>query len=451
MEPSTGKAMVMSGISTVSTKQRRIAELAKQMQGKALTSLSHHIDLQWLIEAHRRTRKDGAVGVDGQTASEYAKDLEVNLRSLLDRSKSGRYRAPSIRRVHIPKDERKTRPIGIPTFEEKVLQRAYVMLLEPVYEQEFKDFSYGFRPGRSPHDAVKALRGALQKLGGGWVLDVDVKAFFDSLDRRILRDILRRRVTDGVVVRMVGKWLNAGVLDGGVTSYPVKGTPQGGVISPLLANIYLHEVLDTWWEEVVRPRLYGRAHLVRYADDFVIAFELEEDALRVRKVLPKRFAKYGLSLNEEKTRMVPFGRPKGRSGVDTERPGTFDFLGFTHYWARSRKGYWVVKQRTSRKRLARAIKATGQWLRKVRHLPIRAQAEGLRRKLRGHYQYYGVVGNYEALARFYREVVWRWRKWLGRRSQKARLRLDKFWRMLAHASLPLPFVVHSTSRSAAKP
>ena len=272
---------------TISTRQRKIAELARQAPELGITSLNHHIDLDWMQEAYRRTRKDGAVGVDGQTAEEYAEHLDENLQSLLDRAKSGRYRAPAVRRVHIPKGEGKTRPIGIPSFEDKVLQRAVAMVLEPIYEQDFLDCSYGFRPGRSAHQALGADRDQLMAMGGGWVVELDVQGFYDTLDKRQLREFVGHRVRDGVVLRLIGKWLNAGVLEDGAVTYPETGTPQGGVISPLLANIYLHEVLDGWFERDVKPRLKGRAFLVRYADDAVFGFAYEEDARRVLDVLPK--------------------------------------------------------------------------------------------------------------------------------------------------------------------
>src|SRR5580658_2463382 len=235
---------------TISTKLERIAKLAQCMRDKPLTTLAHHIDLQWLREAYRRTRKDGATGVDGQTAEQYAINLEDNLRSLLDRAKSGTYRAPPVRRVHIPKGTgSETRPIGIPTFEDKVLQRAVAMMLEPIYEQDFLDCSYGFRPGRSAHDALRYLWEQTMEMRGGWVLEIDIRKFFDTLDHAHLRGILRRRVRDGVLLRLIGKWLNAGVLEDGTLSFPDAGSPQGGVISPILAHVYLHEVLDVWFEE----------------------------------------------------------------------------------------------------------------------------------------------------------------------------------------------------------
>ncbi len=252
----------------VSTKQRRIAELAKIHPEVSFTSLAHHIDLRWLYEAYQRTRKDAAVGVDGQTAGEYAKDLGDNLRNLLERAKAGTYVAPPVKRVYIPKGTAgETRPIGIPSFEDKVLQRAVQMVLEPLYEQEFLDCSYGFRPGRSAHAALQALWDGLMEMGGGYIIDLDIRKFFDTLDKNHLREILKRRVRDGVLLRLIGKWLNAGVLEDGGVSYPERGTPQGGVISPLLSNIYLHDVLDRWFANVVKPRLKGNAFLIRFADD----------------------------------------------------------------------------------------------------------------------------------------------------------------------------------------
>ena len=268
----------------ISTRQQRIAQLAREAPGMAFTSLAHHIDIEWLKEAYRLTRKDGATGVDGQTARDYAANLEENLQTLLDRAKSGTYRAPPVRRVHIPKgDGSSTRPIGIPTFEDKLLQRAVVMVLEQVYEQDFLDCSYGFRPERSAHQALESFWSQMMKMGGGWVVEVDIKKFFDTLDHGHLREFLRLRVRDGVLLRLIGKWLNAGVMEAGCIANSDTGTPQGGVISPLLANVFLHEVLDKWFEREVQPRLKGRAFLVRYADDFVIGCSCEEDARRIMR------------------------------------------------------------------------------------------------------------------------------------------------------------------------
>jgi len=428
---------------TVSTKQQRIAELARQMAHKGLTSLSHRIDRDWMREAYHKTRKDGAVGVDGQTAEEYERDLEGNLQSLIDRAKSAdAYRAPAVRRVYIPKGNgRQKRPIGIPTLEDKVLQRAVVMALEPVYEQDFLECSYGFRPGRSAHQALEDLRNQLMKMGGGWVLEVDISNYFDTVEHEHLREMLRKRIRDGVLLRLIGKWLKAGVLEEGRVHYPEAGTPQGGVISPMLANIYLHEVLDTWFKDQVKPRLKGKAFLVRFADDAVMAFSDREDAQRVLAVLPKRFQKYGLKLHPEKTRLVCFSRPLSgnRRG---KGPGSFDFLGFTNYWGESRKGNWVVKQKTAGERLTRAIEKMARWCRKVRHLKVKEQHAMLALKMRGHYAYYGITGNMRSLSIFSEQVRRVWRKWLSRRSQR-RKGWDYFDKIVKHYPIPPPRIVHS--------
>jgi len=432
----------------VSTKQERIASLARQSPEMGFTSLAYLMDIEWLHEAYRRTRKNGAVGVDGQTAADYEQDLENNLRSLLDRAKSGQYFAPPVRRVHIPKagSPTETRPIGIPTLEDKVLQRAVVMLLEPVYEQDFHDGSYGFRPGRSAHEALESLWKGLMNMGGGWVLEVDIRKFFDTLDHAHLREALRHRVRDGVLLRLIGKWLNAGVMEDGSISYPEAGSPQGGVISPLLANVYLHYVLDTWFEQEVQPRLAGRAFLIRYADDFVIAFSNESDARRVMEVLPKRFGKYGLILHPEKTRLVEFRPPIDRNG-SSGKPETFDLLGFTHYWAKSRRGSWVVKRQTASKRLNRGLQAITDWCRQHRHLPIREQHQKLSEKLRGHCAYYGITGNSPMLSVFRRQVERIWRYWLSRRNRERPMTWDCFKRLLGTYPLPAAVAVHSVCRT----
>jgi RNA-directed DNA polymerase len=431
-----------SSSQTVSTKLERIATMARTMRGVALTTLAHHIDVDWLREAYRRTRKGGATGIDGQSAQQYEQRLEDNLASLLGRVKSGTYRAPPVRRVHIPKgDGSQTRPIGIPTFEDKVLQRSVVMLLEAVYEEEFYDFSYGFRPRRSAHDACEALQNATVKMAGGWVLEVDVEKFFDSVDHAHLREILGQRVRDGAIMRLIGKWLNAGVMEGLELSHPEAGTPQGGVISPLLANIYLHVVLDEWFEREVRPRLRGRAVLVRYADDFVFVFAQKEDAERVLEVLPKRFGKYGLTLHPTKTRLVAFQRPDRADG-DGEGPGTFDLLGFTHHWGLSRNGKWVVKKRTAKDRFSRALRRIAQWCRWHRHDDLEEQHRALSRKLRGHYAYFGVTSNGKAIGRLWYEATKVWRKWLSRRSQKGFVNWAMMLRLLERYPLPPPRIVH---------
>jgi len=425
----------------ISTKLERIAKLAREIRGATLKTLAHHIDVNWLREAYRRTRKDGAPGVDGVSAEQYAEHLEENLQSLLDRAKSGRYRAPPVRRVHIPKgDGTDTRPIGIPTFEDKVLQRAVAMVIGEVYEQEFHDFSYGFRPGRSAHQALQTLRTAAWQMKGGWLVEVDIKQFFDTVDHAHLRTILGRRIGDGVLLRLIGKWLNAGILEGLVLSRPDDGTPQGGVISPLLANIYLHEVLDDWFVRDVRPKLAGEAAMVRYADDVAVLFARKQDAERFLEALPKRFGKYGLTLHPDKTRMVPFQRPD-RVGPDEEGPGTFDLLGFTHVWAVSRKGFWVVKQRTAQDRFSRALRRLRAWCRWHRHDPLEAQHRALTQKLEGHYAYYGITSNGDGIKNFFCQAERAWHAALARRSQRG-FSWKKMARLLKRWPLPKPRIVH---------
>jgi group II intron reverse transcriptase/maturase len=422
----------------------------------AFTNLAHHIDIEWLHTAYDQTRKDGAVGVDGQTAADYEVNLEANLQDLLNRAKSGTYQAPPVRRVHIPKagSPNETRPLGIPTFEDKILQRAVKMVLEPVYEADFLDVSHGFRPGRGAHGALESLWKQAMKLGGDWIADVDLRKFFDTIDHGHLREFLKRRVRDGVILRLIGKWLNAGVLEDGAFTTSEAGTPQGGVISPLLANIVLHYVLDEWFERDVRPRLKGEAFLIRYADDFVIGVAREDDAQRIMEALPKRMSKYGLTVHPEKTRLVRFQPPDGADSdtpaAGQPAPQTFDFLGFTHYWGRSRRGGWVVKRKTAKSRLQRAIAALSTWCGENLHLPIGEQHQKLTEKLQGHYGYYGIIGNYFSLQKFLEGTRRTWRRWLSRRNRDSPMSWSEFLRLEQHYGLPRARVVHGLSSSAAK-
>jgi RNA-directed DNA polymerase len=425
----------------VSTKQQRIAELAKQKPQVSFTSLNHYLDTDWLQEAYRRLRKDSAPGCDNQTVQDYGELLESNLQSLLYRAKSGRYIAPPVKRVRIPKEPGKgTRPIGIPTTEDKLLERAVTMLLEPIYEQDFLDCSYGFRPHRSAHGALDALWHQCSSLGIKWILDVDIQKFFDTLDHAHLREFLRKRVSDGVITRLVDKWLKAGVLDQGIRYYPEEGTPQGGSISPLLSNIYLHYVLDLWFAEEVKPYLKGKAFMIRFADDVTMGFQCTEDVEKVKELLSQQLRRYGLSLHPEKTCIVPFARPRGTGG---SKPGTFDFLGFTHYWGKSRLGKWVVKRKTARSRFSRGLKRIGEWCRDNRHKPVAEQHGILRSKLQGHYAYYGITGNGPWLQRFRNQALRIWCKWLNRRSWAGSMPWDRFHRLLNRYVFPPARVIHS--------
>ena len=438
------------------TKRQRIAELARNGPDMAFTTLAHHIDIDWFLMAYAQTRKDGAVGVDGQTAADYEVNLRGNLQDLLNRAKSGTYLAPPVRRVPIPKagSSHETRPLGIPTFEDQILQRAVLMVLEPVYETDFLDVSHGFRPGRGAHGALDALWKQAMKLGCCWIVDVDLRQFFDTIDHGQLREFLQRRVRDGVILRLIGKWLNAGVLEEGVLTTPEHGTPQGGVISPLLANIVLHYVLDEWFEKEVRPCLKGEAFLIRYADDFVIGVARDDDARRIMEVLPKRMSKYGLTVHPEKTRLVRF-QPADEASSETQDrettdPPTFDFLGFTHYWGRTQKGGWVVKRKTAKSRLQRAFQALSAWCRDNFHRPIVEQHQKLSQKLHGHYGYYGITGNFFSLQEFLEGARRIWRRWLSRRRRDGQMSWPDFQRLEKRYGLPKARVVHSALSGAAK-
>jgi group II intron reverse transcriptase/maturase len=407
-----------------------------------LFSLHHVIDLEWMQEAYVLTRKDGATGIDGVMAADYEVNLEANLNGLLDRIKSGRYKAPPVRRSYIPKADGSQRPLGIPTLEDKVAQRAIVMVLEAVYEQDFRACSHGFRPGRSAHGALRVLYSAITEGRQHWVLEVDIRKYFDSIPHHQLRATLDHRVTDGVIRRMIDKWLKAGVLEDGHLRVATEGTPQGGVISPMLSNIYLHHVLDEWFENEVKPRLAGPCTLVRFADDFVMTFKNHYDAKRVLEVLGKRLERHGLTLHPDKTRFIDF-RPQRHGGThpDCQDP-PFDFLGFTHTWTKSQRGMNVVRQTTAKSRLARALLTVKQWCRSNRHQPILWQHARLSAKLVGHYAYYGITGNTRQLRRYRQQVARIWRKWLQRRTRCQRLTWARYNAFLVRWPLPPTRIVH---------
>ncbi len=440
---------------TVSPKLRKIAQQAIEHPDRVFTTLAHLIDVDFLREAYRLTRKTSSSGVDGVTAKQYAENLEDNLRDLHQRLRSGCYKAPPVQRVWLEKEDGSQRPIGKPTFEDKIAQRAVVMLLEKIYEWNFRDFSYGFRRGRSAHQALHELREQCMNTNLGWIIDADVSGFFDNMDHTHLRTFLRKRVNDGSILRLIGKWLKAGVLDGEELIHPEAGSPQGGVVSPILANVYLHHVLDEWFVKEVLPRMKGKVFLIRFADDFIVGCEREDDARRIMQVLPKRFDRFGLTIHPEKSKLIAFARPcravatpsQRRLGIDRQSPGrgngTFDFLGFTHHWTRSRRGYWVIKRRTSRKRLRRTAKAIWRWCRANRHQPLPKQHEKLSQKLNGHFQYFGIRGNYEQLAHVRQLTRRAWRYWLNHRRRHADYSWCKFEKLLTAFELPHPRIVHN--------
>ena len=395
------------------------------------------MDVPALEVAYDRIRKGAAAGVDGVTKEAYGRDLESNLQGLHARLKSKRYRHQPIRRVHIPKGGGRTRPIGISALEDKVVQGAVRDVLEAVYEQDFRACSYGFRPGRSAHDAIRALNRAVHQGGVNWILEADITSFFDSLDRTKLKELLQIRVADGSLLRIIGKLLRVGVLDGADYSEPDLGTAQGSVLSPLLGNVYLHYVLDVWFEQDVLPLLGGRATLVRYADDFVIGFDRHDDAERVMAMLHERMASVGLTLHPDKTRLLPFRRPPA-SQQSGKGPATFDFLGFTLYWRRARSGRWGIWCKTRSSRLQRAINVAADWCRRHRHEPVAVQHAALSRRIQGHFNYFGVSGNYRSLVPLIEATERNWFKWLRRRSNRSRLTWEKFAAILERYPLPKP-------------
>ena len=426
----------------ISTELRQIAEQAIEHPDRVFTSLIHRMDFDFLREAFYELRRDGAPGLSGITVKDYEKDLEANLRDLHERLRTQAYEAPPIKRVWIEKDNGKKRPIGITEIEDKIVQKAVSMLMGAVFEQDFLPISYGFREGCNAHDALAFLRGQCMRHGIRWIYDADITGFFDNLDWGWLRSFIQQRINDGGILRLIGKWLNAGIMEGEQISYSDKGTPQGGVISPLLANIYLHYVLDVWFETEVKPRKHGHCLLVRFADDFVIGFQYEDDARRVMEVLPKRFGKYGLELHPEKSRLLDFSRP-ARTQTRGQGANTFDFVGFTHYWARSRRGFWVIKRKTARKKVRKTIQGIWDWCRRNRHRNIEEQHQVLCSKLRGHYQYFGVRCNMRAMAAVGDQARRAWRYWLHRRSSKKAMPWEKFGALLERMPLPMPKILHA--------
>lgn len=433
----------MSDASTscdMSTGLQKVAERAKREPDAKFHSLAHLIDVDLLRGAFARLRKEAAVGVDGITKEQFGQELEKNLLDLHGRMKAKKYRHQSIRRVHIPKETGKSRPIGISTTEDKVVQNALRAVLEAIYEQDFLPCSFGFRPGCSAHDAVRALTRAVDVGEANFILEIDIASFFDSLDRAQLVEMLQKRVVDGSILRLIGKCLHVGVLDGEEFSTPDEGTVQGSTLSPLLGNVYLHHVLDLWFAEQVKPHLRGKAVLVRYADDGVFGFERQDDAEGVRAMLEERLAQFGLSLNLEKTRLLDFRQPRKSRGGG-KGPSTFDFLGFTWYWKRTRRGDWSMACKTRCARQTRAIRNVYDWCRRHRHLSVPEQHAALMKRVRGHFNYFGVSGNIRCLQAVARHVRRAWHKWLNRRSQRARLTWERFEDLLRDFPLPTPRIV----------
>jgi RNA-directed DNA polymerase len=427
----------------------RLTELAKEDPARRFYSIAHFLTRRALYEAFKGLRREASAGVDGLTFREYQRELGRNLDNLWERLRSGKYRALPLRRVYIPKGDGKSeRPISIPALEDKIVQAATVRLLNAIYEVDFLDCSYGSRPGRNAHQALDRIDRVLYRESITHVLELDIKSYFDSIVRKRLVEMIERRVSDGSILRLMGKWINAGFIEEGKRLRTEEGVGQGQVISPFLANVYLHHVLDQWFEEEVKPRLQGRAFLIRYVDDAVICFQTAEDAQKVIKVLGKRFSNYGLTLHPEKTRLVEVGREAQRKADQRgAAPGTFDFLGFSHITERSQRGSYRPGVRTMKKRLRRGLKKVHQWCKEHRHDPVGGQQQTLNAMLRGHYQYYGRASNFRGLSKFYRAVRHIWRQWLSRRRRGTPMPWDTYERLLKRYPLLMPRVTHSWASS----
>jgi RNA-directed DNA polymerase len=428
----------------MSTELDRISELAKEDPKRQFFSIAHLITPAALYAAFRGLRKKASAGVDGVTYQRYEKDAARNIQQLHERLKGGKYRAQPLRRIYIPKENGKERPISIPSLEDKIVQKATAEVLNAIYEQDFLECSYGFRPGRGPHHALDEVRRIIITKPTDWILELDITAYFDTIVREQLMEMIEKRVLDGSVLQLIRKWIKIGVIDEGRLLVSATGTGQGQTISPLLANIYLHCVLDEWFEQEVKPRLKGTAHEIRFADDAVMCFQYREDAEKVMAVMPKRFAKYGLTLHPEKTRLVKFGRyAEEHAKRQGKNPSTFDFLGFTHICSRSRRGKFTVHVKTMKKRLRRGLKAIAEWCRENRHVPVEEQQKTLNAKLRGHYQYYGRPTNYRSILQFFRRVVGVWRKWLNSRTRGKWLTWKIYNEILRRHPLLLPWITHT--------
>jgi len=422
----------------------RLTELAREDRARQFNSIAHFLTPTSLQEAFGSLRKDASAGVDEVTYQDYERQAGESIQRLWERLKSKTYRAQPLRRVYIPKEDGKRRAISIPALEDKIVQKATVRLLEAVFEADFLPCSYGSSPGRHAHQALDELDRVIFRESISHVLELDICSYFDAIVRKHLMEMIEQRISDSSILRLIGKWIHIGVIDDGRLLTSETGIGQGQVISPLLANVYLHQVLDRWFEDEVKPRLRGKAFLVRYMDDGVICFQNEEDARKVLQVLEKRFSKYGLTLHPQKTRLVEFGRQAlTKAERMSARPATFDFLGHTHISARSRRGKFTIKVRTMKKRLKRSLKAVAAWCKQHRHSPVTEQQLTLNAKLRGHYQYYGRASNYQSLWRFFVAVQLTWKKWLGRRTRGTGLSWDQYHQLLERHPLVKPRITHS--------
>jgi len=420
----------------------RVNKAARRNKRTRFTALLHHVNVESLGRAFRRMKRSASAGVDGETVETYKQNLEGNLKDLCARIHQGRYRPLPVRRAYIPKSDGGQRPLGIPALEDKIAQRAVAEVLEAIYEEDFANFSYGFRPGRNPRMALTSLREALMRGKINWVLDADIQKFFDSVDHEEMMRMLAERIADNRVLRLIRRWLKAGVLEHGEWRETDEGTPQGSCISPLLANLFLHHALDLWAQHWRSTQTRGQVIIVRYADDFVMGFQYEDDGRRFLEELKARLAKFSLKLHEDKTRLIEFGRfaESSRRKKGLGRPETFAFLGFTHYCAKTRDGWITVKTKTEGKRLVRKLKALRLEAQQRRHDPLAQQRDWLASVLRGHYAYYGLPGNIRALNGFYFMAVRLWLQSLRRRSQRHHMTWSRLSKMLHVFPLPRPCI-----------
>lgn len=421
----------------MTTGLERISQLAKEHPDRKMQTLMHLVNTGTLRGVHDRQDKNKAYGVDRVTKAEYEENIEENLDNLIARMKQFSYRPQPVRRAYIPKDgsDNQMRPLGVPTYEDKLVQGAMADILTAIYEQKFYDFSYGFRPGRSQHQAI----GALDKILWGWtnwVVDADIASFFDSVDHGWLMKFLEHDIGDKNFLRYVTRFLRAGVMEDGRWRDSEAGVPQGSLIGPVMSNVYLHYVIDMWFAEVVTANCKGRAGMVRFADDTVFCFEMEADARRFFAALRKRLEKFNLELSEEKSKIIKFGRDSG------DDAGKFDFLGFTHISARSRDGAFQIKRITSQKKLKAKRRIVKKWLRENMHIPVKTLIEKLNAKLRGHYNYYGIIGNYVAMLSFREYVLEQMKATLSRRGANGNISYEKFQRILDRFPVTLPRIVH---------
>ena len=423
------------------TKLIRIAQIAKERPKEVFTSLYHHLNEEVLVKCHQELKGDKAVGVDEITKANYAENLKENIHHLVEALKRHSYKPQPVRRTYIPKGDGGKRPLGIPSYEDKIVQLGLTKILQAIYEADFLSCSYGFRPKIGCHDALKRLNDILIYGKTSYLVDTDIKSFFDSVDHKRLIEFIGLRIADPNIKRLVVRFLKAGVMEQDSYEPTLKGTPQGAIISPILANIYLHYVLDLWFSRVVKKYCQGETYLVRYADDFVCCFQDKEDALKFHKALQARLNKFNLQLVLNKTKIIEFGRfaRKNRKAKGLGKPETFSFLGFTHYCDKSRNGKFRVKRKTEAKKFKSKIKAFKVWIRAIRSfVPIADIFRQLRIKLLGHYAYYGITDNSKMIGNYYDIVIKLLFKWLNRRSQRGSFTYDKFKRYLKHNPLPLP-------------